>query len=518
MGEENHAFSSSQSYLGNGGKSIPMGLVGKVPDVHARYTTPADAEIAEDKKNQLCIVGSGDFGRALATRAVQSGYNVVIATRNVNKDPKLRSLIEATGAKLLSHEEALVSPAGEGDQLPQLVVVAVSRDRYSSLPLHLLADKTLVDVSNTTLKQRKKSLLSNAEYLQTLAPKSSVVKAFNVLSAYLLQSGAVQGSKEVPLASDSSESRDQVSQLVRELGLTPVDMGPLRWSRDIEKMPLEFFSQWQAAFTVSAAIFAAGYVINLIKFQFCSNLTKNDTWDWSVFKEILMTNFNRNLAVCALIILAAVYLPGVIAGYIQLYRGTKYSRFPGWLDRWLRMRKQLGLIMLCMASVHGCISLGIYHPHHQYNWLFENPKVIRTDVQNSNGSFSQGNVSIWFHNPSWRGELFLTVGAVSLCLLAILGITSLPSVTAVLTWREFAFIQSKLGWAALVAASIHDGVLGGDFMLTNYSCYLPTGLQMALYLPILCVVGKVILLLPPINRRLMKIRGGWVSDKAVSMA
>ena len=38
---------------------------------------------------------------------------------------------------------------------------------------------------------------SQAEYLQSLAPQSNVVKAFNVLSAYALESGGIQGSKEV---------------------------------------------------------------------------------------------------------------------------------------------------------------------------------------------------------------------------------------------------------------------------------------------------------------------------------
>ena len=40
-------------------------------------------------------------------------------------------------------------------------------------------------------------LRSHAEYLQRLLPTSAVVKAFNVLSAYVLESGGIQGSKEV---------------------------------------------------------------------------------------------------------------------------------------------------------------------------------------------------------------------------------------------------------------------------------------------------------------------------------
>ena len=61
---------------------------------------------------------------------------------------------------------------------------------------------------------------------------------------------------------------------------------------------------------------------------------------------------NLYLAQHALTMLALCYLPGCLAGYIQLFRGTKYSRFPKFLDRWLKMRKQLGLLMLLSASLH----------------------------------------------------------------------------------------------------------------------------------------------------------------------
>jgi len=44
------------------------------------------------------------------------------------------------------------------------------------------------------------SYRSNAEYLQGLVPEAKVVKGFNVLSAYALESGGLQGSKEVGLS------------------------------------------------------------------------------------------------------------------------------------------------------------------------------------------------------------------------------------------------------------------------------------------------------------------------------
>ena len=57
----------------------------------------------------------------------------------------------------------------------------------------------------------------------------------------------------------------------------------------------------------------------------------------------------------------------------------------------------------------GCLSLGIYHPHHQYDWLFEPPQKIRAEVK-VNGTFQVQEIALWHHNPSWRGEIFLTLG------------------------------------------------------------------------------------------------------------
>ena len=61
---------------------------------------------------------------------------------------------------------------------------------------------------------------------------------------------------------------------------------------------------------------------------------------------------NTALAHHAITMLSLCYIPGLLAAYLQLIRGTKYSRFPNWLDKWLRMRKQIGLLMLFSASLH----------------------------------------------------------------------------------------------------------------------------------------------------------------------
>ena len=49
--------------------------------------TPADLEMTSPalEVRRLCVLGSGDFGRAIARRAVTSGFTVNIGTRSKDK-------------------------------------------------------------------------------------------------------------------------------------------------------------------------------------------------------------------------------------------------------------------------------------------------------------------------------------------------------------------------------------------------------------------------------------------------
>ena len=101
--------------------------------------------------------------------------------------------------------------------------------------------------------------------------------------------------------------------------------------------------------------------------MYCMNIYlyfRTGPWNQTLFlknlESIPITNMNRAISCHALNMLALCYLPGCIAAYIQLYRGTKYSRFPKILDRWLKMRKYLGLLMLFSACIHVRLLTGVF--------------------------------------------------------------------------------------------------------------------------------------------------------------
>lgn len=47
----------------------------------------------------------------------------------------------------------------------------------------------------------------------------------------------------------------------------------------------------------------------------------------------------------------------------------------------------------------------------------------------------------WNEEEVWRVEMYISFGIMSLGLLSLLAVTSIPSVNSMLNWREFSFIQ-----------------------------------------------------------------------------
>uniref|UniRef100_A0AAV2MDI3 Pyrroline-5-carboxylate reductase catalytic N-terminal domain-containing protein n=1 Tax=Knipowitschia caucasica TaxID=637954 RepID=A0AAV2MDI3_KNICA len=128
----------------------------------------------------LCIFGTGDLGRSLGQRLLQTGYSVVFGSRRPDSCGPVPQ-----GAQVMTHADAATSA--------NLIFICVHRDHYDFLTnlAPYLQGKVLVDLSNNL----KKGLYpeANAEYLQRLVPGAAVVKGLNTLSAWALQNGLLAG-------------------------------------------------------------------------------------------------------------------------------------------------------------------------------------------------------------------------------------------------------------------------------------------------------------------------------------
>nr|XP_002713875.2 metalloreductase STEAP4 [Oryctolagus cuniculus]XP_051709330.1 metalloreductase STEAP4 [Oryctolagus cuniculus] len=437
-----------------------------------------------EKQETICIFGTGDFGRSLGLKMLQCGYSVVFGSRN----PRMSSLM-TSGAEVLSYSEAA--------QRSDIIILAIHREHYDFLRelTEVLSGKILVDVSNNVKINQYSE--SNAEYLARLMPGAHVVKAFNTISAWALQSGALDASRQVFVCGNDSRAKQRVMDVVRNLGLTPLDQGSLLAAKEIENYPLQLFPMWRFPFYLSAALCIFFFFYCVIREVIYPYVYEKEDHTFRLAISIL----NRMCPITALTLLALVYLPGVIAAILQLYHGTKYRRFPSWLDHWMLCRKQLGLIALGFAFLHVLYTLVI--PMRYYvRWRSRNITVIQVMTKKEN-PFST--------SSAWLSDSYISLGILGFFLFVLLGITSLPSVSNMVTWREFRFVQSKLGYLTLILCTAHTLVYGGKRFLSPsvLRWCLPSAYILALIIPCTVLVVKFILILPCIDKTLMRIRQGW---------
>uniref|UniRef100_A0A3Q3AM46 STEAP family member 4 n=1 Tax=Kryptolebias marmoratus TaxID=37003 RepID=A0A3Q3AM46_KRYMA len=404
---------------------------------------------AESEPELLCILGTGDLGRSLGERLLQSGFRVVYGSRRLHGGSPLLS-----DPRVTSHEAAA--------QSANIIFVCVHREHYEFLATmrNHLQGKVLVDLSNNLKKDMYPE--ANAVYLQSNYHTSAAVY----------------------LCGDSAEAKQAVAQMATKLGLSVLDKGSLSAARELEDFPLKLFPEWRLPLSVALGLTAFFFFYLLIRDVIYAYVEKKD----EISYRIMVSLANKVFPIVALIMLSLCYLPGAIAAFLQLYRGTKYSRFPNWLDRWMVSRKQMGLVALGFAFLHVTYTFIIpirYAVRH---------KLISRVV-----------------DEAWGTDSFVTLGILGFFLFVLLGITSLPSVGGSLSWREFNFIQSKLGHLTLFICTAHGYVYGWNkFLLpSTYKWYTPPGFMLCLIVPSVVLVLKGILLLPCVDRTLTLIRQGW---------
>lgn len=436
------------------------------------------------KQATVCILGTGDFGRSFGLRLLQAGYEVVYGSRNPEK-----SALLPKGAKVMSHKEA--------SERASVVFVAVHRENYASMSSlqPVLEGKVLVDISNNLKRQQYTE--SNAEYLSMLVPGAHVVKAFNTISAWALQSGGLDANRQVLICGNNVEAKQSVVDIIHSLGLTAVDRGSLRVASELEDLPHQLFPLWRLPLGISAGLLLALFVYVVIRDVVYARVVDNKDKSF----RIMISLANKVFPTVSLVMFALCYLPGIIAAFVQLYNGTKYRRFPDWLDRWMLCRKQLGLLALVFAFLHVLYTLVI--PIRYFVFYKRANTYISLIKENKTYEF----VDMW----AWRSDSYLSMGIMGFALFVLLGITSLPSVSNSLNWREFSFIQSKLGYLALLLCTAHAFLYGWDKFLheSAYKWWMPSSYILALVVPCVVLVLKAILILPCLDRTITRIRQGW---------
>jgi 8-hydroxy-5-deazaflavin:NADPH oxidoreductase len=190
----------------------------------------------EEGEMRITIIGAGNMGRAIGTRALAGGHEVEIVDRDPAEAQKLAEELDGAAT-------AVEPGAGFGGEVVALAMYYPGIKDAVRQYADELAGKVVVDVSNPVNTETWDDLatppgVSSAEEVQQLVPQGTpVVKAFNTTFAGTLVGGEVAGQQlDVLIAGDDEEAKRKVSQLVSDGGLRPIDAGPLRRAQQLEQL------------------------------------------------------------------------------------------------------------------------------------------------------------------------------------------------------------------------------------------------------------------------------------------
>jgi 8-hydroxy-5-deazaflavin:NADPH oxidoreductase len=187
---------------------------------------------------KVTIVGAGNMGRGIGTRAVAGGHEVEIVDRDPSEAGALAEELGATATALDAGD-----PFG-GEVVVFAVYYPGIKDAVQQYA-DQIAGKVVVDITNPVDTETWDRLAtapgsSSAEEVAALAPEgTSVVKAFNTTFAPTLVAGEVGGQPlDVLLAGDDEAAKQKVAQLVSDGGLRPLDVGTLVRAQQLEQLGL----------------------------------------------------------------------------------------------------------------------------------------------------------------------------------------------------------------------------------------------------------------------------------------
>ncbi len=191
------------------------------------------------RKEIIAVIGTGDLGDSLGERLADLGYTVVYGSRTPESE-RVKALVTMTG------NGASAATPQEAAQRGDIIFLPIPWPAMETVAQNLgnLDGKIVVDVSAPWTQGHDgypevRVESSSAELIQKWNPGAKVVKGLGTMGSMIIDDPAtVDGPVTIPVASDYRDAKERVAQIVDELGLDPVDFGPLRMARLIEALQM----------------------------------------------------------------------------------------------------------------------------------------------------------------------------------------------------------------------------------------------------------------------------------------
>lgn len=190
-------------------------------------------------KETIAVIGTGDLGGSFGPRLAELGYKIVYGSRTPDNE-MVKDLVARTGNGATAKSQYDAAQSGD------ILILAIPWPAMETVAQSLgdLKGKIVIDVSApwTQGEDGYPELIvkpSSAEMIQKWNPGAKVVKGIGTMSSSIVDDPmAAGGPVSIPIASDYREAKERVAQITAELGLDPVDFGPLRMARLVEAMQL----------------------------------------------------------------------------------------------------------------------------------------------------------------------------------------------------------------------------------------------------------------------------------------
>jgi 8-hydroxy-5-deazaflavin:NADPH oxidoreductase len=210
---------------------------------------------------KIGILGSGDVGRVLGKAFITEGNEVMLGTRDVQKEPVVQWLAQNPGAKAGSFEETAIF----GDMIVLAMGGDVAEQVIKNSGIENFKDKVVIDATNPIDHNRPpvngvlpyfttmdESLM---ERLQKLLPAAKLVKAFNSVGNAFMYKPDFNGQQPTMfICGNDEEAKKTVTKILDSFGWETEDMGKAEAARAIEPLcilwclPGFLRNQWTHAF------------------------------------------------------------------------------------------------------------------------------------------------------------------------------------------------------------------------------------------------------------------------------
>lgn len=209
---------------------------------------------------KIGIIGSGIVGRVLGTAFIKEGHQVMLGTRDVNKEDVVKWKTENSG-----------SQAGTFDQtagFAEIIVLAISglaaKEVIELAGVNNFTGKVIIDATNPIANAAPENgvlkfftSLDNSlmEQIQEQLPGAYVVKAFNSVGNALMYKPDFKGIQPTMfICGNDDTAKKTVTSILTSFGWETMDMGKVEAARAIEPLcilwciPGLISNQWTHAF------------------------------------------------------------------------------------------------------------------------------------------------------------------------------------------------------------------------------------------------------------------------------